>query len=102
MFLEKILVILPLTSCNLTMMQRHNTYKLPVKTPENKMADVNKVKREIPTNLSQAGRLPKHHISNEASKLKWSQSFLQPLNVFFSHLKYILIIIIQLLNINVP
>lgn len=37
--------------------------------------------REIPTNLSQAGRLPKHHVGSEAAKLKWSQSFLQLLNL---------------------
>lgn len=36
--------------------------------------------REIPTNLSQAGRLPQHH--NDASERKWSQSFPQPLNLF--------------------
>lgn len=36
--------------------------------------------REIPTNLSQAGRLPQHH--NDASERKWSQSFPQPPNLF--------------------
>lgn len=31
--------------------------------------------REIPTNLSQAGRLPKQHVGGKASKLKGRQSF---------------------------
>lgn len=35
--------------------------------------------RDIPTNLSQAGRVPQHH--SDASNRKWSQSFLHTLIV---------------------